>query len=126
MTEAEVYERVWDKNQDMSRALVLALNQSHFLNLDHRLLSVKLSWSIDLLRLNYLWRLNNNNLRVNKIELTNWRPWYKNKTNNIINNLNKYCVIYDQVKGPHDPFFYDVHMMDVHFFFFAYANIVVL
>ncbi|KAL6333885.1 hypothetical protein AAG906_039295 [Vitis piasezkii] len=100
MTEAEICERVLGQKSGYTT-----------------IFGVKLSWSIDLLRLNYLWRLNNNNLRLNKIELTNWRPWYKNKTNNIINNLKKYCVIYDQAKGPHDPFFYDVHMMDAHFFF---------
>ncbi|RVW74393.1 hypothetical protein CK203_056848 [Vitis vinifera] len=92
MTEAKICEKVLGQKSGYIKGLGFALNQSHFLNLDHHLLSVKLSWSIDLLRLNYLWRLNNNNLRLNKIELSNWRPWYKDKIN-IINNLKKYCLM---------------------------------
>ena len=41
MTEAEICEKVLGQDLDMLKVLVLALNPSHFLNLDVYLLSVR-------------------------------------------------------------------------------------
>ena len=58
----------------MSKDMLLASNQFEFLNSDYHLLSARWSQRSNLLRINYLKRLNNNCLRLNEIEFTNWRP----------------------------------------------------
>ena len=84
----------------MSKDMLLASNQFDFLNSDYHLLSVRWSQRPNLLRINYLRRLNNNYLRINEIEFTNWKPRSATKTTNVL-------------------------MIDVHYyFFFVYTNVI--
>ena len=114
MTEAEICERVLGQKSGYVKGLGFGpksisssksrpSSSEREIELEHRLVETQQQ------------QLETQQDRIDQLEALEQK---KKKTNNIINNLKKYCVIYDQAKGPHDPFFYDVHMMDVHFFFF--------